>query len=118
MLAELIRPSQSPLRFASCITAATTSALMLSQHDLKKAPMKPSGPGALTEGKENTASLISASSNGSSRDDRSWRCIPMFSHTMDLVRRAGVPRLAWKCSRRARSLSCLVIASPEVVVIV
>lgn len=82
MLVELIRPAQSPRRFANCRTAATTSALMIPQQDLKKASMKPSGPGALTEGKEKTASFISSSSNGASKSERSWCWILMFSQAI------------------------------------
>jgi hypothetical protein len=51
--------------------AAIMSALIVSQQALKKAPMKPSGPGALTEGSEKTASFISSTSKGASKSDRS-----------------------------------------------
>jgi hypothetical protein len=45
MFAELMRFAQFPRWLAMCTSAATMSFLMMSQQDLKKAPMKPSGPG-------------------------------------------------------------------------
>jgi hypothetical protein len=47
--------------------AAIMSFLIMSQQDLKKAPMYPSGPGALTAGREKTASLISSSVKATSK---------------------------------------------------
>jgi hypothetical protein len=43
------------------LMASKMPCLMVSQHVLKKAPVNPSGPGALTEGKEKTARLTSSS---------------------------------------------------------
>jgi hypothetical protein len=47
------------------------SVFMMSQQDLKKAPMKPSRPSALTEGSEKIVSFISTTSKGASNSDMS-----------------------------------------------
>ena len=51
--------------------AAITSSLMVSQQALKKAPVKPSGPGALSEGMAYTMFFISSWEKGTSRSERS-----------------------------------------------
>jgi hypothetical protein len=50
---------------------AMTSCLMVSQHALKKAPVKPSGPGALSDGIEFMIFWIFSWEKGTSRSERS-----------------------------------------------
>ena len=56
--------------------AAMISSLMVSQQDLKKAPVKPSGPGALLGGMESIVSLTSSYVKGSSNSKRSHGAYP------------------------------------------
>ena len=51
--------------------ATMTSSLIISQHFLKKTPVKPSGPGALSDGMECIVTLISSCVNGTSSADKS-----------------------------------------------
>ena len=44
---------------------------MMSQHSLKKIPIKPSGPGALSLGMEKVVSFTSSRENGASKAERS-----------------------------------------------
>ena len=52
MLAELRRSKPYEFITERALIAATTSDLTISQHDLKKALVKPSGPEALSPGME------------------------------------------------------------------
>ena len=65
--------SSKPWEFSmyKLFIAAVTSSLMMSQQALKKAPVKPSGPGALSGGMDFIVSLISSCVNGASRADKS-----------------------------------------------
>ena len=56
--------------------AAMISSLMVSQQDLKKAPLKPLGPGALSGSMESIVSLTSSSVKGSSNSERSRGAYP------------------------------------------
>jgi hypothetical protein len=51
--------------------AAIMSKLMIGQHTLKKRPVKPSGPGALSCGMRQIGCQISSCEKGRSREDRS-----------------------------------------------
>lgn len=56
--------------------AAMMSSFMISQEALKKAPVKPSGPGALSDGMESIVSLTSSCVKGSSKSERSRGVYP------------------------------------------
>ena len=85
---------------------------MISHYALKKAPINPSGPGALTEGSEKTASFISSSSKGASSSDRSCEVISRLSQFKHERRGVGVPKWPWKWERSTCSLSSAVTATP------
>jgi hypothetical protein len=58
------------------LIASVTSSLIISQHALKKAPVKPSRPGALSDGMLLIVSLISSWVNGFSSSERSCGLYP------------------------------------------
>lgn len=69
MLAELRNSKTWEFIANKLFIASVISSLMISQQALKNAPMKPSGPGALSCGMAHV-SLISSWVNGASRSER------------------------------------------------
>ena len=59
------------LSMTMLFSAAVTSSLIISQLDLKKAPVNPSGPGALSDGMELIVCFISSFVNGDSNIEMS-----------------------------------------------
>ena len=92
MLAELRRSKPYEFITERALIAATTSDLTISQHDLKNAPVKPSGPGALSPGMEWMVSLISSSVKGASSSERSRGLYPRADHKRVAGLGTTVPR--------------------------
>ena len=90
--------SSNPWEFSMNILfkAAVTSALIISQHALKKAPVNPSGLGALSDGMEFIVSLISSCVNGASSADRSLGTYPSASQLKVLPLCVTEPRWSQK----------------------
>ena len=72
--------------------AFVTSSLIISQHALKKAPVNPSGPGALLDGMELIVFFISSCEKGTSSMDRSLGTYPSAFQSKVLVLGATEPR--------------------------
>lgn len=77
----------------------TTSTFMISQHNLKKDPVYPSGPGALSKGIWWTACFVSSSVNAVSIWLRSWDGKRSSSQLMSCCRGGGCPMKfeKWSC---------------------
>jgi hypothetical protein len=96
MMAELRRSKPYEFITKRALIATTTSDFTISQHDLKKAPVKPSRPGALSPGMEWMVSWISSSVKGASSSERSWGLYPRVDHKKVACIRTTVPRLFQK----------------------
>lgn len=93
------------LESCKALKVATTSFLMMSQHDLKNFPVKPSGPGALSIGISFIASWISAFVKGSSSPERSIGVYPRTGQLRSQDLGSGRPITCRKCSAMVDSLS-------------
>ena len=78
------------------LIAAVMSSLIISQQVLKKGPVNPSGPGALSDGMEFIVSLISSCMNGASSADRSLGTYPSASQLKVLPLCVTEPRWSEK----------------------
>jgi hypothetical protein len=68
---EALMLSKFKLPFPKSLQSLITSSFMIGQHFLKKAPLKPSGPGAWSDDMSLRTTEISSKEKGLSRTDRS-----------------------------------------------
>ena len=115
MLAELSRLRCWAFKLCSWLNAAVRSYFIISQHSLKKIPVKPSGPGALSLGMEKIVFLISSCVKRAPSEDRSCCWYPSKGQWKVAGLIVDVPRCCRKWSVITFSLSSCRNTGPLVV---
>lgn len=85
MFTEFMSLNPWEFNWNTLFMATVTSSFMISQHALKKVPVKPSGPKALSDDIESIVSLISSFVNDTSSSNRFRGVYPRTYQSMILI---------------------------------